>query len=551
MGKKTLYLECYSGISGDMTVASLLDLGVDHTRLLDALNSLNLDGYRIEISRVLKAGIDACDFNVVLDAAHENHDHDMEYLHGHPHHEHHDHWHDHEHHHDHDHHDHWHDHEHHHEHHHEHDHEHDHHDHWHDHEHHHDHDHHDHWHDHEHHHDHDHHDHWHDHEHHHHDHGHHHHHDHRNLHDIQAIIYHSGLTERAKDIALKIFQVIAEAECKAHNKPLDEVHFHEVGAVDSIVDIVAIAVCLDALNIEDVIVSELYEGQGTVRCQHGILPIPVPAVANIVSAYGLPMHIMDIQGEFVTPTGAAIVAALRTGDKLPKRFRLIKTGIGAGKRNYEKASILRAMLIEDLDAPSEDAPVSVAPGFELTIHKELRPAEVRHSSKAIDFPKREVDLEPIWKVETNLDDCTGETIAFAEKQLFEAGAQDVYTTPIYMKKNRPATMLTVLCRESLIEKMEDVLFTHTTTIGIRKYPVERTVLPREIRSIETPWGMAKIKYVTWKGHLYAYPENDDVAAIAESQHLSFPEVYAVIKTLAYEAVHSDAFTKREALPENE
>ena len=326
---------------------------------------------------------------------------------------------------------------------------------------------------------------------------------------------------------------------------------------------------MDALDIEDVIVSELYEGQGTVRCQHGILPIPVPAVANIVSAYGLPMHIMDIQGEFVTPTGAAIVAALRTGDKLPKRFRLIKTGIGAGKRNYEKASILRAMLIEDLDAVSKDvhaepltsgafetsavtnaAYASVTPGHELALHKELRPAEIRHTSTDIDFPKREVDLEPIWKIETNLDDCTGEAIAFAENQLFEAGAQDVYTTPIYMKKNRPATMLTVLCRESLIAKMEDIIFTHTTTIGIRKYPVERTILPREIRSIETPWGNAKIKYVTWKGHIYAYPENDDVAAIASAQHLSFPEVYAVIKTLAYEAVHSDAFTKREALPEN-
>ena len=506
MSKKTLYLECYSGISGDMTVASLLDLGVDHDYLLNALNSLNLEGYEIEISRVLKAGIDACDFNVILDKAHENHDHDMEYLHGHPHHDHEHHHHDHEHHH--------HDHEHHH----------------HDHEHHH--------HDHEHHH--------HDHEHHHHDHEHHHHHEHRNLENIQAIINSSGITHNAKHIALKIFQVIAEAECKAHNKPLDEVHFHEVGAVDSIVDIVAIAVCLDALDIGDVIVSELYEGQGTVRCQHGILPIPVPAVANIVSAYGLPLHIMDIQGEFVTPTGAAIVAAIRTGDKLPKHFRLLKTGIGAGKRNYEKASILRAMLIEDLDKASDDTPTS---HFELALHKEQHLAEIKPTSKEIDFAKREVDLEPIWKIETNLDDCTGEVIAYAFNKLFEAGAQDVYTTPIYMKKNRPATMLTVLCRESLIPDMEDVLFTHTTTIGIRKYPVERTILPRQIRSIDTPWGKANIKYVTWKGHIYAYPENDDVAVIASKQNLSYPEVYAVVKTLAYEAIRADAFTERKALPE--
>ena len=478
MNKKTLYLECYSGISGDMTVASLLDLGVDHDLLLNALNSLNLEGYEIQISRVLKAGIDACDFNVILDKSHENHDHDMKYLHGHPHH-------DHNHHHDHD---------------------------------------------------------------------HHHPHEHRNLENIQAIINSSGISHRAKHIALKIFQVIAEAECKAHNKPLDEVHFHEVGAVDSIVDIVAIAVCLDALDIEEVIVSELYEGQGTVRCQHGILPIPVPAVANIVSAYGLPLHIMDIQGEFVTPTGAAIVAAICTGHKLPKHFRLLKTGIGAGKRNYEKASILRAMLIEDLDKVSDKTPIEkqsipVSSGFELALHKEQHLAEIKTKSTEIDFAKRELDLEPIWKIETNLDDCTGEVIAYTFNQLFEAGAQDVYTTPIYMKKNRPATMLTVLCRESLISKMEDVLFTHTTTIGVRKYPVERTILPRQIRTIDTPWGKAKIKYATWKNHIYAYPENDDVAAIATKQNLSYPEVYAVVKTLAYEAIHADAFTERKTLPE--
>lgn len=498
MSKKTLYLECYSGISGDMTVASLIDLGVDHTVLLDALKSLNLEGYEVEISRVLKAGIDACDFNVVLDKHHENHDHDMAYLHGTPKHTHDHHAHDHEH---------------------EHNHHHHHHEHGHD---------------------------------HHHDHEHHHHHEHRNLESIQAIINSSGISHRAKRIALKIFQVIAEAEAKAHNKPLSEVHFHEVGAIDSIVDIAAIAVCMDALDITDVIVSELYEGQGTVRCQHGILPIPVPAVANIVSAYRLPMHIMNIQGEFVTPTGAAIAAALRTGHKLPEHFRVVKTGIGAGKRNYEKASILRAMIIEDLDAKQDEPEISsVNSGFEIAIKKEKLPATIKQKTTSIDFPKREVDLEPIWKIETNLDDCSGETIAFAFNQLFEAGAQDVYTTPVYMKKNRPATMLTVLCRESLIEKMEDVIFTHTTTIGIRKYPVERTILPREVRTIDTPWGKAHVKYVSWKGHIYAYPENDDVAAIAEKNHLSFPEVYAMIKAVAYEFVHSDIMTERKALPEGE
>lgn len=473
MSNRTLYLECFSGISGDMAVAALIDLGIDPTYLKNALSTLNVSGYDVEISNVNKSGIRACDFNVVLDKAHENHDHDMEYLHGSHSHEHH---HDHEHHHEHEHH--------------------------------------------------------HDHEHHH---GHEHHHEHRNLENIQAIINSSGIHRRAKIIALKVFQVIAEAEGKAHNKPLNEVHFHEVGAVDSIVDIVALAVCLDALDVDDVIVSELYEGQGTVRCQHGILPIPVPAVANIISAYQLPIHIMDIHGEFVTPTGAAIAAALRTKDKLPEHFRILQTGIGAGKREYEKASILRALIIEDLDVkPEKKNTDGLSASREIAINKEKHLAEVKPSEREIGPAKREAAMEPVWKVETNLDDCTGEAIAFASHELFEAGAQDVYTTPIYMKKNRPATMLTVLCRESLIPKMENILFTHTTTIGLRKYPVERTILPREVRAIDTPWGKADVKYTTWNGHIYAYPENDDVAEIARKNDLSFPEVYAIIKSLAYD-----------------
>ena len=137
-------------------------------------------------------------------------------------------------------------------------------------------------------------------------------------------------------------------------------------------------------------------------------------------------------------------------------------------------------------------------------------------------------------MQSNLDDCTGEMLGEAMEVLLEHGALDVFYTPIYMKKNRPATMLTVLCRESLIPKMENILFTHTTTIGLRKYPVERTVLPREVRAIDTPWGKADVKYTTWNGHIYAYPENDDVAEIARKNDLSFPEVYAIIKSLAYD-----------------
>ncbi len=299
--EELLYLECYSGISGDMTVAALLDLGADEQVLRQALESLPLKEFTVEISRVKKSGIEACDFNVICEV--DGHDHDMAYLHGHEEGagEEHDHDHEHHHHHDHDH----------------------------DHEHHHDHDH-EHCHDHDHPHDHD------------HDHEHHHHHSHRGMKEITEIIEGGALTEGARALALRIFQVLAEAESRAHGVPVDQVHFHEVGAVDSIVDIVAAAVCLDNLGLSRVVVPMMAEGIGTVRCQHGILPIPVPAVTNIVQAYGLPLSIVPVHGELVTPTGAAIVAAIRTEEALPSSFVLEGTGIGAGKRDYATAGILRA-----------------------------------------------------------------------------------------------------------------------------------------------------------------------------------------------------------------
>lgn len=303
-----LYLECYSGISGDMTVAALLDLGADQQVLLEGLESLNLPGYQLKIGRVKKNGIDACDFDVILDEPEHDHDHD------------------HEHHHDHDHeHDHDHDHEHHHEHHHEHEHEH-HHDH--EHEHHHDHDH-------EHHHD--------------HDHEHHHHHDHvhRNIGDIFAIIDQSKISDRAKQTAKDIFRIIAAAESKAHGIAEDQVHFHEVGAVDSIVDIVSAAICLDNLDITEAVVSDLYEGCGYVHCQHGLMPVPVPAVVNIAADNALRLRLTQTRGEMITPTGAAIAAYLSKGGKLPESFVIEKIGLGAGKKDFATANILRAFLIRD------------------------------------------------------------------------------------------------------------------------------------------------------------------------------------------------------------
>nr|WP_321451433.1 nickel pincer cofactor biosynthesis protein LarC [uncultured Carboxylicivirga sp.] len=429
---KKLYLECYSGISGDMTVAALLDLGADQQVLLDALNSLPVDGYKIEVSRVKKAGIDACDFNVILDEKHENHDHDMAYLHGEQVKEH-------------------------------------------------DHSHHHHHHDHSHSHSHEKHSHY--------NNDHHHHHEHRGLKEIAQIINESGITAKAKKIALDIFQVIGEAEAKAHAMTVEEVHFHEVGAVDSIVDIVAVAVCIDNLEIDNVIVPVLYEGTGTVRCQHGILPIPVPAVSNIASQYGLNLKITSTQGEFITPTGAAIVAALKTSDILPDNFTIEKVGLGAGKRNYERASLLRAILIKD---------------------------------------EKKADQDIIYKLESNIDDCSGEVLGYVMDQLLEAGAMDVNYSPIYMKKNRPAYQINIICKEEDIDLLEQILFQETTTIGIRRQKMERTILPREMKKIQTSLGEAKVKVCQLKMGEKVYPEYESVVELSQKHHLSFNEVYQII-----------------------
>lgn len=418
---KTLYLECYSGISGDMTVAALLDLGADQTVLENVLESLPVSGFQTKVSRVVKSGIDACDFDVVLDKEHENHDHDMEYLHGHTHEG--EEFHTHEH-----------------------------------------------------------------------THSHaaesaygHHHHEHRGMKEITHIIGHGAMTENAKRIALRIFGILAEAESKAHNVPADQVHFHEVGAVDSIVDIVSVAVCLDNLDITDVIVPVLCEGRGTVRCQHGILPVPVPAVANVVSANHLRLKITEVEGELVTPTGAAIVAAVKTGDRLPEKFEIQKTGIGAGKRRYECPGILRAMIISE-SGGSETG-------------------------------------DTVIKMETNIDDCSGEVLGFVMERLMKAGARDVHYVPVFMKKNRPAWVLTVICKEEEMRELQNIIFEETTTIGIRYSRMERTILPREQRIVQTPWGEAQVKVCILNGKEEFYPEYESAAKISREKQVPIAEIY--------------------------
>lgn len=425
---KTLYLECYSGISGDMTVAALLDLGADREVLKESLKSLPVGGFRTEITRVKKSGLDACDFSVILEQ--DNHDHDMEYLHGSEksytgHHEH-SHEVNHEHHHG-------------------------------------------------------------------HTHSHEHPHEHRGMKEITEIIQKSEMTVRAKKMAMRVFGILAQAESKAHGVPVEEVHFHEVGAVDSIVDIAAIAICMDNLDISNVIVPVLYEGTGFIRCQHGQIPVPVPAVTHIAETHKLKLKITDIQGELVTPTGAAVVAAFRTSDRLPEDFTILKTGIGAGKRQYRCPGILRVMLIRE----------------------------------TTDLQIKDI----IWKLETDMDDCGGEMMGHVMNLLMANGAREVHYTPIYTKKNRPAYTLTVICKESEREKLENLIFSETTTIGIRRVEMERTILQREIQKKDTPVGTAIVKACTLPdGNIRYYPEYENVAELAERNQLSFRETYDRIRS---------------------
>ena len=415
---RELYLECASGISGDMFTAALLDLGADQDVLRKALDSLRLPGYRVEISRVTKSGLAACDFSVHLDAEHENHDHDMEYLHGadagnHVHGAEHSYVHHHSHQHT---------------------------------------------------------------------------HEHRGLADIMAVIKQADLSDYARNTAVRIFEILAEAEAKAHGVSIDQVHFDEVGAVDSIVDIVAAAVCLDNLDIKEVIVPILNEGTGFVRCQHGMIPVPVPAVAAIAEKYALTLRIHNMEGEFVTPTGAAIAAAVRTKDRLPEKFTILKTGLGAGKRTYERPSLLRAMLIQ----------------------------------------AEQDQTDCICKLESNIDDCTGEALSYVMQRLLEAGAKDVYFTPIYMKKNRPAYQINVICAEEDITKLEEVMFMETTTIGIRRMKMERSILKREQKEVVTSLGRAAVKICALPSGKRIYPEHDSVAELSRKSGLSWQEVYRLI-----------------------
>ncbi len=282
-------------------------------------------------------------------------------------------------------------------------------------------------------------------------------HTHRHLHHIRAMIDRSSLTERAKDRARRIFQRLAEAEAKVHGSTIEKVHFHEVGAVDSIADIVGSAIGFDLLGIDRIMASPVPTGHGLIMIAHGRCSVPAPATAELLT--GIPLADCSIEAELTTPTGAAILSALAEGFGPLPPMRIARIGYGAGSRELtEQANLLRLVLGEATDA---------APG-----------------------------LETVWMLETQLDDTSGELIGYCTGRLLEAGALDVYTTPIQMKKNRPGVLVSILCRPADVEPLETILLRETPTLGVRRSSLSRRALERRRHEVTTPWG--PIDGVLWQ-----------------------------------------------------
>lgn len=424
---RALYFDCFSGISGDMVLGALLDLGINEQDFKSELSKLNLSGYDIVVKKKDINSIAVTDVEVILD----RHSHDDPEHHQHEHHQH----------------------------------EHDHHEH-----HQHDHD------DRE----------YHQHEHHHHDHNH----NARNLKDIEILIDSSELKRNVKDFSKKVFREIAWAEAKVHNKAVDEVHFHEVGAVDSIVDIVGTAICLDMLGIDKVYSSPLHDGTGFIECRHGRIPVPVPAVMEILTDSNIPYIIEDVNTELVTPTGIGIIKCIADSfGKMPV-IMVNKIGYGGGKRDTGRLNALRCVM--GTMAASGDT------------------------------------RDEIIVLETNIDDMSSEMLGFVMDKLFEQGALDVFYTPVYMKKNRPAFMLTVLCNKDQEQVVVDTILKETSTLGIRKTVSERYKMERDIVKVDTEFGEVSVKVSRFGDFKKFAPEYEDCRKIALSKDIPLWKVYNAV-----------------------
>ena len=317
-----------------------------------------------------------------------------------------------------------------------------------------------------------------------HKHEHHHYHEHRNLNDINKIISESALDEKTKELAKRIFTRVAKAESKVHDKPLEEVHFHEVGAIDSIVDIVGTAILINKINPDKIISSIVNDGYGFIECAHGTMSVPVPATSEIFANSNVKFRQIDIDTELVTPTGAAIIAELAEDFTTLPAMVTEKIGWGTGSKDLKIPNVLKVYY-----------------------------GEIQENS------------ENFVVMETNIDDCSGEILGYTSEKLFAQGALDVFYTPIFMKKNRPAYRLSVACRKEDMFKLQNIIFKETTTIGIRYRFENRTELGREFIEIDTKYGKIKAKKVTNNGETYVYPEYESMKKIAEEKNIPLKELY--------------------------
>ncbi len=340
----------------------------------------------------------------------------------------------------------------------------------------------------------------HDHEHHHHHHdGHHHepshaechehhheHHHHSGMHEIEHIISHLKISDKVRENVLAVYNLIAEAESHAHGKPVTEIHFHEVGTMDAIADVTAVCMLMEKINPDKVCATPVHVGSGHVHCAHGILPVPAPATAYILK--DVPIYGGKINGELCTPTGAALLKTfVDTFGEMPV-MKTEKIGYGMGKKDFEAANCVRAILGE---------------------------AENRE--------------DVVLELSCNVDDMTGEAISFAMERLFDAGAFEVYTVPIGMKKSRPGTLIRVMCSEAKKDEIVRTIFKHTTTIGIRETVTHRYVLDRHMDTFVTPYGNVRCKTSSGYGVTRRKFEYDDLSKIAREQGISIEDVKKMIK----------------------
>lgn len=378
---RILYYDCFAGISGDMNLGALIDLGVDPGHLKSELEKLNIEGFHLEIKSDARRGISGTKADVII----ENQENEQ----------------------------------------------------------------------------------------------------HRHLRHIEELINASELPDSVKLNALKIFDLIAVAEAKVHNISKEKVHFHEVGALDSIADIVGAAICIDYLKPDKILSSPIQLGGGTVKCAHGIMPVPAPATAEIIK--GVPVRSGLVNHEATTPTGAAILVAMVDEFTEQSSFPITKTGYGIGYKDSEVPNVLRVFLSEDD-----------------TAHTDTTEAII---------------------LECNIDDMNPEHYPFVIEALFEAGASDAWLTPIIMKKARPAVCLSVLCKQELGNAMKDVIFTHTTSLGIRENKVSKNMLQRTESLVETHYGPVRIKQSSYKGKIIrSKPEYEDCKALAQKHNVSISEI---------------------------